>query len=106
MREVVLVMAERRFGCVGVTDGNGRLVGIITDGDLRRHMAPDILERSARQVMTRNPKVAAPLQLAAEAVAQMNANKITVLFIVAPDDTERRPLGILHIHDCLKAGLS
>jgi arabinose-5-phosphate isomerase len=106
MRDVVLVMAERRFGCVGVIDQEGRLTGIITDGDLRRHMKPDILERAAREVMTKNPKTAEPMQLAAEAVAQMNAQKITVLFIVAPDDAQRRPLGILHIHDCLKAGLS
>jgi len=104
MREVLLVMAERRFGCVGIVDANGGLSGIITDGDLSRHIdGDDFLGRRARMVMTKNPKIARPDQLAAEALAFMNEKKITRLFVLAPG--ERKPAGILHIHDCLRAGL-
>jgi arabinose-5-phosphate isomerase len=104
MREVLLVMAEKRFGCVGIVKDDGALSGIITDGDLSRHIDGDnFLARSARQVMTKNPKIARPDQLAAEALAFMNEKKITRLFVL-PEDS-RRPVGILHIHDCLRAGL-
>jgi arabinose-5-phosphate isomerase len=104
MREVLLVMAERRFGCVGIIDGHGALTGIITDGDLSRHIDGDgFLDRPARAVMTRGPKIARPDQLAAEALAFMNDKKITRLFVLAPG--EKKPMGILHIHDCLRAGL-
>ena len=104
MREVLLVMAERRFGCVGIVDGDGALIGIITDGDLSRHIDGDnFLDRKARMVMTKNPKIARPDQLAAEALAFMNEKKITRLFVLGPG--VRKPVGILHIHDCLRAGL-
>jgi arabinose-5-phosphate isomerase len=105
MRQALIVMAERRFGCVGVTDDTGALTGIITDGDLRRHMGHALLDRSAGDVMTRAPKIATPDQLAAEALANMNGNKITVLFVVDDAGKAARPVGILHIHDCLRAGL-
>ena len=101
---VLIAIAEHRFGCVGVIDKNGALVGIITDGDLRRHMGGDILERKAAEIMTRAPKVARPDQLAAEALALMNEKKITQLFVL--DAKSKKPAGILHIHDCLRAGLS
>ncbi|MBI4183488.1 MAG: KpsF/GutQ family sugar-phosphate isomerase [Proteobacteria bacterium] len=101
MSEAILVMTAKRFGCVGVADGEGRLVGIVTDGDLRRHMAPTLLARRAGEVMTRGPKTASPGMLAAEAVAIMNARAITNLFVVEGE----RPIGILHIHDCLRAGV-
>jgi arabinose-5-phosphate isomerase len=104
MREVLLVMAERRFGCVGILGDDGALNGIITDGDLSRHIdGDDFLGRPARAVMTKNPKIARPDQLAAEALAFMNEKKITRLFVLATG--ERKPMGILHIHDCLRAGL-
>ena len=105
MQQVLIVMAARRFGCVGITDKRGSLIGIITDGDLSRHMSRDLLDKSAGEVMTRNPKIAAPGQLAVEALAFMNDSKITRLFVIDPKDRARKPVGILHIHDCLRAGL-
>jgi arabinose-5-phosphate isomerase len=83
------------------------LIGIVTDGDLRRHMEREFLDRKARDVMTPNPKTVAPNVLAAEALAYMNtaAQKVTCLFVVAPGPGARLPLGILHVHDCLRAGL-
>lgn len=105
MQQVLIVMAARRFGCVGITNANGGLIGIVTDGDLSRHMSRDLLDKTAGAVMTRNPKIATPNQLAAEALAFMNDNKITRLFVLDPDDHAKRPVGILHIHDCLRAGL-
>lgn len=101
MAEVLIEMSAKRFGCVGVLDGEAKLAGIITDGDLRRHMAPDLLQQSAVQVMTRNPQTIAPDMLAVEALAQMNARAITTLFVVE----NGAPVGILHIHDVLRAGL-
>jgi arabinose-5-phosphate isomerase len=104
MREVLLIMSEKRFGCVGIVKDDGALAGIITDGDLSRHIDGDnFLGRSARQVMTKNPKIAHPDQLAAEALAFMNEKKITRLFVLP--ESGRQPVGILHIHDCLRAGL-
>jgi arabinose-5-phosphate isomerase len=105
MQQVLIVMAARRFGCVGIIEKCGGLSGIITDGDLSRHMSEDLLEKSASQVMTRSPKIAAPDQLAAEALAFMNDHKITRLFVLDPGDKSKKPVGILHIHDCLRAGL-
>jgi arabinose-5-phosphate isomerase len=106
MSEALLVMTSKRFGCVGVTDAAGRLAGIITDGDLRRHMEPGLTERSVRDVMTARPRTIGAGVLAAEALRIMNmANNergITVLFVV---DGERRPVGILHVHDLLRAGV-
>ncbi|HWX90201.1 MAG TPA: KpsF/GutQ family sugar-phosphate isomerase [Rhizomicrobium sp.] len=107
MREVLLVMAERRFGCVGLVNEAGGLCGIITDGDLSRHInGDDFLARKASDIMTRNPKIAEPQQLAAEALAFMNENKITRLFVLEPGDAAQKPVGILHIHDCLVAGIA
>jgi arabinose-5-phosphate isomerase len=102
MREALLVMTEKRFGCVGVTGPRGELAGIITDGDLRRHI-DGLFERSAGEVMTPGPKTAPPFMLAAEALKKMTetAPPSTVLFVV--DDA--RPVGILHIHDLVRAGV-
>lgn len=102
MREALLVMTGKRFGCVGILDGDGRLSGIVTDGDLRRHMGSDLLDRPVEQIMTANPQTIRPDAMAAEALAQMNARNITALFAVA----DGRPLGILHVHDCLRAGVA
>jgi arabinose-5-phosphate isomerase len=102
MSEAVLVMTAKSFGCVGVTEA-GRLAGIVTDGDLRRHMESDLLARAVEEVMTASPKTIGPGALAAEALGIMNERAITSLMVV---DEERRPLGILHIHDCLRAGIA
>ena len=101
MSEVLLVMTQKRLGCAGVTE-NGRLVGIITDGDLRRHMHDDLLAQRAGDVMTRGPKTVPPSMLAAEALRIMNSKSITTLFVV--DDG--RPVGVLHVHDLLRSGVA
>jgi arabinose-5-phosphate isomerase len=102
MADAILTMTAKRFGCVGVIDARGRLIGMITDGDLRRHMGGDLLAMPVDTVMTRGPQTIRPKALAAEALGLMNAKKITSLFVVE----DGRPVGILHIHDCLRAGVS
>ncbi|MFN4089929.1 MAG: SIS domain-containing protein [Alphaproteobacteria bacterium] len=102
MSEAIVVMSARSFGCVGVVGDGGALVGILTDGDLRRHMGPDLLSRRVGEVMTAGPKVIRPDALVEEALAAMNDAKITSLFVVA----DGRPVGILHVHDCLRAGVA
>ncbi len=100
MQQALLVMSEKRFGSVGVTDASGALVGMITDGDLRRHM-DGLLIHSAGEVMTKGPRTVEPGTLAAEALKLMNEMRITVLFVVDGG----RPVGILHVHDLLRAGV-
>jgi arabinose-5-phosphate isomerase len=102
MAEVLIIMTAKGFGCVGVTDGDGALAGVITDGDLRRNMAPDLLGRTAAAVMTAGPKTIRGEALAAEALGHMNASAITSLFVVA----EGKPVGIVRMHDCLRAGVA
>jgi arabinose-5-phosphate isomerase len=103
--QALIAMTAGRFGCVGVVDRDGSLIGVFTNGDLSRHMGADLLHRTIGDVMTHAPKVVAPRQLAAEAVALMNEKKITVLFVVEPEDRLAKPVGILSMHDCLQAGL-
>ncbi|MHC1727598.1 MAG: SIS domain-containing protein [Syntrophobacteraceae bacterium] len=100
MRETVIIMTTKRLGCAGVIE-NGRLIGIITDGDLRRHMDKSLISLTAREVMTPNPKTILPSSLAAEAVAVMHKNHISNLFVVEVGC----PVGVLHLHDCLRAGI-
>jgi arabinose-5-phosphate isomerase len=104
MGEALLVIASGRMGCVAVVDEGGGLVGIVTDGDVRRHYDGGFASRSAGQVMTRGPRTTGPDVLAAEALALMIERKITQLIVVDPADATRKPIGILHIHDCLRAG--
>ncbi|UFM66090.1 KpsF/GutQ family sugar-phosphate isomerase [Paracoccus sp. MA] len=101
MAEALLTISQKSFGVTGVTDAEGRLTGIITDGDLRRHMQ-GLLDHSAAEVMTRNPRTIGPDALAEAALAEMQARRITCLFVVTP---EGAPAGLIHIHDFLRTGL-
>lgn len=101
MSESIIKMTGKRFGCVGVVDDGGLLIGVITDGDLRRHMGDNLFTRSATEIMTAAPRTIRPQALAAEALAVMNESSITSLFVVE----DGAPVGILHIHDCLRAGI-
>ena len=104
MSEALLAISSKGFGVVGVTDAEGCLVGVVTDGDLRRHME-GLLSLTADQVMTKAPRTIGPEALAEKAVAVMNERKITCLFVVDPAGS-RAAVGILHIHDCLRAGVA
>jgi arabinose-5-phosphate isomerase len=103
MHDVMYEMSRKGLGMTCVVDGNHRLAGIITDGDLRRHME-GLLGQTVEAVMTRSPRTILTTALASEALGLMNAKKITTLFATAPEAPER-PAGILHIHDCLRAGV-
>jgi arabinose-5-phosphate isomerase len=105
MDAALITMTAKRFGCLGVIDGAGRLIGVLTDGDLRRAMGPGLLDRHVGDLMTQGPRTISPDALAAEALREMNATPrpITFLFVVDP---ARRPVGILHIHDLLRAGVA
>jgi arabinose-5-phosphate isomerase len=103
MSEAILVMTAKSFGCVGVCDSGGYLIGVITDGDLRRHMGGSLLKRTVVKVMHRNPKTIAATGLAIDALGLMNRSAITSLFVLEEDE---RPVGFLHMHDCLRAGVA
>jgi len=103
IRDALPVMTNKNFGVIGITDKDGLLLGIVTDGDIRRHITADLPDKTVDEIMTRNPKVIAPDAIVAEAMAQMNElNKITCLFVIE----DSRPVGLLHMHDCLRAGIS
>ncbi|MBT6442198.1 MAG: KpsF/GutQ family sugar-phosphate isomerase [Alphaproteobacteria bacterium] len=102
MSDALLTMTTKSFGCVAVTDTAGHLLGLVTDGDLRRHMNANLLEMTTRDVMTTNPQTIRPGALAAEALGIMNERKITSLFVVEDGVLQ----GIIHIHDCLRAGIA
>ena len=100
MSDAIIVMTTKGFGCVGITDPRGLLVGIITDGDLRRHMRNDLLDQRVDDVMTRSPKTVRPDQLISETLELLNSTKVTAVFAVEGG----KPVGIIHIHDLLRAG--
>ncbi len=104
MQEALIVMTEKMLGCVGILNDNDELIGMITDGDLRRWMSPDLINEKVSKVMTKNPRTIPPYTLIAEAVNVMNntGRGITNLFVVE----NKKPIGIIHIHDCLKVGAS
>jgi arabinose-5-phosphate isomerase len=102
MSEAIVEMSAKGFGCVAVTDNDGKLAGVITDGDLRRHMRVDLLQVSVDAVMTASPKTVRPDQLASEALQILNSSKITALMVV----DSGRPVGIVHFHDLLRAGVA
>lgn len=101
MAEALLTISAKGFGVTGVTAPDGRLTGIVTDGDLRRHM-DGLLSRTAAEVMTPAPRTIAPQALAQSALAEMQDRKITCLFVVDP---EGRPTGLIHVHDFLRSGM-
>jgi len=101
MSEALIEMTAKRLGCVGVIDKDGLLIGIVTDGDLRRHMDPALLEQKVEDIMTSSPLAVDPDRMASEAVQLMNGKEVTTLFVVE----NKCPVGILHLHDCLKAGV-
>ncbi len=102
MSDVLLVMTQKSLGCAGIVDAEGNLIGIITDGDLRRHMNGNLTSRTAGEIMTRSPLTVAPTILAAEALKVINDKKRTQLFVIE----NGKPVGILHIHDLLRAGIA
>jgi arabinose-5-phosphate isomerase len=102
MSEAIVEMSAKGFGCVAVTEPSGKLAGVVTDGDLRRHMRADLLQAPVDAVMTASPKTVRPEQLASEALQLLNASKITALIVVEAD----RPVGIVHFHDLLRAGVA
>jgi len=102
MSNAIVEMSAKGFGCVGVLDANGNLSGIITDGDLRRHMRPDLLTSKVNDVMTKHPKSAKPDQLASEVLERLNASNITALFVVE----NKKPVGLVHLHDLLRIGVA
>ncbi len=104
MQDALIKMSEKMLGCVGILNKDGDLIGVITDGDLRRWMAPNLIEEKVSKVMTKNPRTCSADILIAEAVNIMNntGRGITNMFVV----DGKKPIGIVHIHDCLRAGVS
>ena len=102
MDHVLVVMTEKRFGCAGVIDEAGKLVGIVTDGDLRRHMGNGLMDKTTAEVMTPDPMTMPPRLLAAEALQTLNEAQRTQVFVV---DETNCPIGILHLHDLLRVGV-
>lgn len=105
MQDAILEMTSKRLGCVGIINKEGILQGIITDGDLRRCLSIDVMNRKASDVMTPNPKTIAPHLMAVEALNLMNntGKGITQLFVI---DENNKPVGVIHIHDCLRIGVA
>jgi arabinose-5-phosphate isomerase len=102
MSDAVVEISTKSFGCVGIIGPDQRLVGIITDGDLRRHMRPDLLDASVEAIMTRAPKTVRPEQIASEVLELLNSSKITAAIVVEAG----KPIGIVHLHDLLRAGVA
>jgi arabinose-5-phosphate isomerase len=99
----IITMTEKTFGCVGVVDSTGKLTGLITDGDLRRHMNKNLATLKVEDIMTRNPKTISGDLLSGEVIELINDKRITTVFVV---DATGKPEGLIHIHDLLKAGVS
>jgi len=102
MSDALVEMSSKGFGCVGIVDGGGHVVGIVTDGDLRRHMRPDLMTALVDEVMTKGPKTIGVDLLASEALEILNSSKITALIVT----DARKPVGIVHLHDLLRAGVA
>jgi arabinose-5-phosphate isomerase len=102
MSSAIVEMSSKGFGCVGIVGDNGSLIGIITDGDLRRHMRPGLFDAVVDDIMTRAPKTIGSEHLAAEALKTINTSKVQSLFVVE----QHKPIGIIRMHDILRAGLA
>ena len=100
MKNIILKMSQKGFGCVGITNDNNDLVGIITDGDLRRNMKNKILDKRAEEIMVKNPKTIIKSKYIKDALEVFDKEKITVLFVLEKSSS-RKPIGIIHLHDCL-----
>ncbi len=105
MSEALIIMSAKGFGCLGIVKPDGEFCGVFTDGDLRRSMAPDLLTKTIADVMTKTPTTTTAQTLAIDALRIMNTTGkgITSLFVL---DDQRRPIGLLHMHDCLRAGVA
>src|SRR5947209_13207679 len=104
MSDALVEMSAKGFGCVGIVDSSGDLVGIITDGDLRRHMRPDLMTALVDEVMTTNPRTTTPDTLAVELLDTINSSKPAVTVLIVAE--ARKPVGIVHVHDVLRAGVA
>jgi arabinose-5-phosphate isomerase len=101
MKDVIVKITNKNFGCIGILNKSNLLIGIITDGDLRRHMENNLLNKKAKDVMSKNPKVIIKNTFVSDAVKIINSYKITSLFVVEKI-REKKPIGIIHLHDCLR----
>jgi len=102
MANALVAMTEKSFGCVGILDKRKRLIGVITDGDLRRHMGANLLGAKVDKIMTAKPKTISPTMLASAALELINASSITALFVVE----KQKPVGLVHVHDLLRLGVA
>ena len=104
MSDALVEMSSKGFGCVCIVDASGEIAGIITDGDLRRHMRPDLMTASVDDVMTKNPRTIAPGMLASEIMLEsINSSKPAVMVLIVAEGN--KPVGIVHVHDVLRAGV-
>jgi len=106
MQDVLVNMSQKALGCVGLTGADGALTGVITDGDLRRHMSPDLLTKKASDIMTRNPKTIEASMLVADAAYFLSQNRISNIFVTRDEGEEHYPVGVLHLHACVQAGFA
>ena len=104
MSDALVEMSSKGFGCVCIVDRNGDIAGIITDGDLRRHMRSDLMTALVDDVMTKNPRTIAPGMLATEVLDTINSSKPAVTVLIVAEG--RKPIGIVHVHDVLRAGVA
>jgi arabinose-5-phosphate isomerase len=103
LRDALPIMNKHKFGCIGVKAENGNLIGMITDGDLRRHLGNDLYQRKVEDVMTTNPTTIHEQMFAAEVIELINTKRITAVFVVSET---KKPVGLIHIHDLLREGVS
>ena len=103
MASALMVMSQKMLGCLGIVDAQGHLIGMITDGDLRRHMSPDLMTKCVKEVMHPTPTTITEDMLGSEALNIMNTKKITNIFVL---NTEHKPIGLIHMHHLLQAGVA